>query len=211
MSIDVTFKNLRKEYEKGKLLEKDVDANPYKQFESWYQEILKITNFEANAMSLATTNKELEPNVRIVLLKGFKVDEGFIFYTNYESQKGIEINENPKCATLFYWPEMERQVRVKGVVSKISEADSDTYFNSRPELARAAAIASPQSKSISRENLEDNFKKVDKKDLKRPANWGGYILKANYFEFWQGRKSRMHDRLVYELNKNSWKIKRISP
>lgn len=211
MSIDVTFKNLRKEYEKGKLLEKDVDANPYKQFESWYQEILKITNFEANAMSLATTNKELEPNVRIVLLKGFKVDEGFIFYTNYESQKGIEINENPKCATLFYWPEMERQVRVKGVVSKISEADSDTYFNSRPELARAAAIVSPQSKSISRENLEDNFKKVDKKDLKRPANWGGYILKANYFEFWQGRKSRMHDRLVYELNKNSWKIKRISP
>lgn len=211
MSIDVTFKNQRKEYEKSTLLEKDANANPYKQFENWYQEILEISKFEANAMTLATVNKQLQPNVRVVLLKGFKLNEGFIFYTNYESEKGVELSENPKCSVLFYWPEMERQVRIKGAVSKISKSQSDSYFNSRPKLARASAIVSPQSKEITRENLEDKFKKVDKESLRRPTNWGGYIVKANYFEFWQGRKSRMHDRLVYEQNNENWKIKRIAP
>ncbi|MCL4143328.1 UNVERIFIED_CONTAM: hypothetical protein GTU68_063859 [Idotea baltica] len=162
-------------------------------------------------MTLATVDKDYQPNARIVLLKGFKKDKGFLFYSNYKSQKGIELKENPKASILFYWAELERQIRIKGNVEKVTKKESDEYFYSRPIDSQRAAIASPQSEDISKEKLEKNFKEIDTKNIKRPEHWGGFILKPNNFEFWQGRKSRMHDRLICNLEDNKWTTKRIAP
>lgn len=211
MSIDVSFKQLRKDYEKAELNEKDLDKSPFQQFEKWYLEILNISKYEANAMTLATVDSNMQPSARIVLLKGFKKDQGFLFYTNYKSLKGNELKENPKASILFYWAELERQIRIKGVIEKVTKEESDEYFYGRPIDAQRAAIASPQSENISKEELEKSFKSVSKENLKRPEHWGGLILKPNNFEFWQGRKSRMHDRLIYNLEKSGWVTKRIAP
>ena len=167
-------------------------------------------------MALATASCDGMPSARIVLLKGFN-HEGFIFYTNYDSYKGMQLAENPRASLLFFWKELERQVRIVGLVKKISEEESETYFHSRPKASQLGALASPQSRVIeSREWLDDEYKKLekkfDKKDIDKPPHWGGYKVHPVIIEFWQGRPSRLHDRIQYTLeDNNSWKVERLSP
>ena len=205
--------NLRKNYEKGELLEEKIDKNPFRQFENWFDEILKSNIYEPNAMILATTLNNL-PSARVVLLKGFS-DNGFKFFTNYHSRKGKELERNNNAALLFYWMEFERQVRIEGIVEKISKEESLEYFNSRPIESRYGALASNQSEVIpDREYLEKKFTKLKEQygdNPPMPENWGGFILKPSLFEFWQGRPNRLHDRIVYEKVPNGWKIYRLSP
>jgi pyridoxamine 5'-phosphate oxidase len=170
---------------------------------------------EPNAMTLATSNKQGKPSARIVLLKGLS-NEGFLFFTNYESRKGNELKENPYASLLFFWKELERQVRVEGTVTKSDDKKSDEYFQSRPALSKIGAWSSPQSKVIqSREDLEKNVIKYQQQFTKgvipRPPHWGGYVLKPAIIEFWQGRPSRLHDRLQYSLDKDKWLIERLAP
>lgn len=205
--------NLRKNYEKGELLESQINPNPYKQFELWFEEVLKSNIYEPNAMILATS-LENKPSARVVLLKGFD-SSGFKFYTNYNSRKGKELSINPNAALLFYWMELERQVRIEGRVEKLSREESFEYFNSRPIESRYGALASNQSDIIpNREYLEKKFSELKKKygdNPPMPENWGGYKLIPELFEFWQGRPNRLHDRIVYQKSENSWKIFRLSP
>ena len=214
--MTVNIADIRKNYSQKKLSEKKADANPMKQFAKWWKQAAASKIDEVNAMTLATASQDGVPAARIVLLKG--VDEnGFIFFTNYESFKGQQLTENPKACLVFFWKELERQVRITGLVEKISTAASDEYFHSRPEGSQLGAIASPQSRIIeSREWLDKHFKKL-KKQLKnemiqRPEHWGGYIVKPVIIEFWQGRPSRLHDRLQYSLQETGeWKIERLAP
>ena len=207
---------IRKDYKLQSLDEKDVQQDPIKQFEKWWQDVLGSTIEEVNAMTLATANKNGRPSARIVLLKGFTKD-GFIFFTNYESHKGSELLENPQASLVFFWKELERQVRVEGIAEKISQEESDTYFNSRPEGSKIGAWASPQSKVIaSRKIIEANVTATEKKfsgaNIQRPQHWGGYIIKPSVIEFWQGRPSRLHDRIQYSKQENgTWKIERLAP
>lgn len=216
MQITTDLAALRKEYRLQSLLEKDVDGNPMKQFEKWWHEVTECGIDEANAMTLATCTREGKPSARIMLLKEFNKD-GFVFFTNYESNKGKQLHANPFASLVFFWKELERQVRVEGRIEKISEEKSDEYFSKRPPESRIGAWSSPQSKVIkSRDLLEKNFTKFSKKfsleNIYRPPNWGGYILKPNLIEFWQGGPSRLHDRLQYISNeKNSWIIERLAP
>ena len=214
--MTVNIADIRKNYSQKKLSEKKADANPMKQFAKWWKQAAASKIDEVNAMTLATASQDGVPAARIVLLKG--VDEnGFIFFTNYESFKGQQLTENPKACLVFFWKELERQVRITGLVEKISTAASDEYFHSRPEGSQFGAIASPQSRIIeNREWLDKHFKKL-KKQLKneiiqRPEHWGGYIVKPVIIEFWQGRPSRLHDRLQYSLQETGeWKIERLAP
>ena len=214
--MTVNIADIRKNYSQKKLSEKKADANPMKQFAKWWKQAAASKIDEVNAMTLATASQDGVPAARIVLLKG--VDEnGFIFFTNYESFKGQQLTENPKACLVFFWKELERQVRITGLVEKISVAASDEYFHSRPEGSQLGAIASPQSRIIeNREWLDKHFKKL-KKQLKneiiqRPEHWGGYIVKPVIIEFWQGRPSRLHDRLQYSLQETGeWKIERLAP
>ena len=214
--MTVNIADIRKNYSHKKLSEKKADANPMKQFAKWWKQAAASKIDEVNAMTLATASQDGVPAARIVLLKG--VDEnGFIFFTNYESFKGQQLTENPKACLVFFWKELERQVRITGLVEKISTAASDEYFHSRPEGSQLGAIASPQSRIIeNREWLDKHFKKL-KKQLKneiiqRPEHWGGYIVKPVIIEFWQGRPSRLHDRLQYSLQETGeWKIERLAP
>ena len=214
--MTVNIADIRKNYSQKKLSEKKADANPMKQFAKWWKQAAASKIDEVNAMTLATASQDGVPAARIVLLKG--VDEnGFIFFTNYESFKGQQLIENPKACLVFFWKELERQVRITGLVEKISTAASDEYFHSRPEGSQLGAIASPQSRIIeNREWLDKHFKKL-KKQLKneiiqRPEHWGGYIVKPVIIEFWQGRPSRLHDRLQYSLQETGeWKIERLAP
>ena len=206
---------IRKEYKLKSLSEGEVDTNALSQFTSWWNDALESNIDEVNAMTLATASKEGIPSARIVLLKGYD-EKGFVFFTNYNSQKGKDIAENNHATILFFWKELERQVNIKGTIEKVSEKDSDEYFYIRPVASRIGAWSSPQSSVISnREVLEQNEAKYREQfgdNAPRPPHWGGYIVKPQSIEFWQGRASRLHDRLLYTLQTDgSWKIERLAP
>ena len=208
--------DIRKDYRLQTLTEIDVEMNPIHQFDIWWQQAIDSKIEEVNAMTLATVDVLGKPSARIVLLKGYD-QNGFVFFTNYDSQKGNEIAQNPNVCLVFFWKELERQVRIEGVVKKISDIESDQYFNSRPLLSRIGALASPQSKKISsREELENRFSTVERdfsqKEIARPSHWGGYIVQPHKIEFWQGRPNRLHDRIVYELSTDEqWNFARLAP
>ena len=206
--------NLRHDFARESLDEKDVDANPLKQFGKWFKEAVEAKVNEPNAMSLSTVSEEGRPSSRIVLLRNFD-DNGFVFYTNYTSRKGAEIEGNPHAALLFFWPELERQVRGEGLLKKQTEAESDTYFQSRPRESKLGAWTSSQSKTIAgRKALDEAYKKYSEKfpgDVPRPPHWGGYILQPLLMEFWQGRLSRLHDRILFSRESDGWQVSRLAP
>jgi pyridoxamine 5'-phosphate oxidase len=209
------FLQERHDFMSSTLSKKDVDENPVLQFEKWYNEAVTAKVGEANAMSLSTVDKDNKPHSRVVLLRDVN-ENGFVFFTNYNSAKGHELMHNPSAALLFFWPELERQVRIEGIVKKADDKLSDNYFNSRPKESRIGAWASPQSREIeNRQALEkivaDKKEFFDKNILERPGFWGGYILKPESIEFWQGRPSRLHDRIKYKKVVNEWKIVRLAP
>lgn len=207
---------IRQDYALSSLSESDVLGNPIEQFEKWFNEARHSEVIEVNALVLSTVNSDLKPSSRVVLLKDIKAN-GFSFFTNYESRKGQEMDENPSVSALFFWPELQRQVRIEGQVERLPAADSDEYFESRPRGSRIGAIASPQSHDLTdRSELESRVKAIEEKyadteQIPRPANWGGYLLKPSRVEFWQGRSSRLHDRIVYTANGEKWTVKRIAP
>ncbi len=208
--------NMRESYESSFLLEEHCDPNPFKQFDKWFQNALDDNLIEPNAMQIATVGKDLQPSVRTVLLKSFDTD-GFIFYTNYASKKGMQMAENEKVSLLFWYREHERQIRIEGIANKTSYESNDIYFHSRPKESQLAATISTQSKVIdNRAMLEKLFEEKNKeyqdKEVPLREDWGGYIITPHLFEFWQGRKSRLHDRIQYTNQTNqSWKIERLSP
>lgn len=212
--MNPSIADIRQDYTLKSLLETDVDANPFNQFGTWWQEAIASNIDEVNAMTLATIKQNLQPAARTVLLKDFS-ENGFTFFTNYQSAKGEQLFHHPNAALVFFWKELQRQVRVEGIVEKVSAAISEEYFNSRPTGSKLGAWASPQSKVIeSRDVLlanENEFKAKFGDNIKRPAHWGGYVLKPSYIEFWQGRSSRLHDRICYTLENNNWKIERLAP
>ena len=205
---------LRKNYTFGQLSETDVPGNPLPLFKLWFDQAVRAECPEPNSMTLATADKAGNPSARIVLLKGAD-QNGFSFFTNYESQKGQDLAVRPQAALLFHWHELERQIRMQGVVERVSAAESDEYFHSRPFASRIGAWASPQSSAIpTREFLEEAEKrfKVEFGDAPpRPAHWGGYRLRPTEMEFWQGRPSRLHDRIHYKLDGSTWKVSRLAP
>ena len=206
--------DLRKSYESASLSEADSHANPHQQFEQWLGEAIKAEVPEPNAMTLATVSSNLRPSTRIVLIKDFD-ERGIVWFTNYQSQKGQELAGNPFAALQFHWVELERVVRIEGIVEKVDAATSDQYFNVRPLLSRLAAIASPQSAKLSsRTELEDLMDKASEtygEHPIRPDHWGGYRLVPDRYEFWQGRRNRLHDRLAYERENNVWARLRLAP
>jgi pyridoxamine 5'-phosphate oxidase len=207
---------LRKEYSQKILSETSILPDPVQQFDQWWQEAIASKIEEVNAMTLATASIDGLPSARTVLLKGFS-ENGFIFFSNYESYKGKQLAENPRACLLFFWKELERQVRIVGIVQKINGKESDTYFHSRPVSSQIGAIVSPQSSVIeNRDWLENKYNEIQQKispgSIQRPVHWGGYIIKPALFEFWQGRPSRLHDRIEYSLLENgAWKIQRLAP
>ena len=213
------LENIRTDYKKGELLHSTLFENPIRQFEKWFEEAQNAQVLEPNAMTLATANADGIPDARIVLLKGLDED-GFRFYTNYNSTKGQELKENPQTCLVFFWPELERQVRITGMAYKLPEVTSENYFQSRPKASQIGAWASPQSQVIEdRTILEDNVQNLqeeyaEQEQLPKPPHWGGYIVKPYKIEFWQGRSSRLHDRLQYtltELNPKKWTVERLAP
>ncbi len=212
MSVSKDLSHHRRNYVKHELVEGHVADNPIEQFGRWFEDAGKAEVLEPNAMTLATATKAGKPSARVVLLKSFNPD-GFIFYTNYHSRKGHELHENNQASLLFYWDVMERQVRIEGVIEKIEVNISEEYFGSRPYESQLSAVVSEQSSVVpSRQFLEEKLEKVRNEGVvKRPEHWGGYILKPDYFEFWQGRANRLHDRLVYEFEKGAWVLKRLAP
>jgi pyridoxamine 5'-phosphate oxidase len=213
MQINKKLQNIRINYTKYKLDEKKLPDNPFVLFSKWFNQVLKSDILEPNAMILSTCLNN-KPSSRVVLLKQYD-EKGFTFFTNYNSRKGIEISKNKQAALLFYWMDFERQVRIEGKVKKISRIESEAYFNTRPLESRYSALASEQSKV-----LHDRKMLIEKIELLKakygdkpplPDNWGGLKLYPNYFEFWQGRENRLHDRICYKKVKSSWKIFRLSP
>lgn len=208
--------NMREDYRLKSLDLNDVSKNPFTQFDTWFKEAVSSKIHEPNAMTLATASKDGFPSARVVLLKGIEKD-GFVFYTNYESRKAMEMLENPNVALVFCWFELQRQVRIEGVVSKITKKQSAAYFKSRPPGSQIGAWASPQSRVIeNREVLEAYVKDIEKKfeshdELPLPRFWGGFKVKPTKVEFWQGRTSRLHDRIQYRKEKRSWIIERLAP
>lgn len=207
--------SIRNEYSLKQLDEFEIDKNPINQFRLWFDDALDAEVVEPNAMVLATVNNEGKPSARVVLLKGFD-EKGFSFFTNYQSKKAIQIEKNYHAAVVFFWPELERQVRIEGLVSKVSELESDDYFNSRPEGSKLGAWVSPQSQVIHGRNFLESLQAVfdsqfNGQAITRPKNWGGYRLSPTLVEFWQGRPNRLHDRIQYTLFKNNWKIERLAP
>jgi pyridoxamine 5'-phosphate oxidase len=210
-----SINNLRREYKLNKLSEETVQPNPFNQFEKWFIEVLKVGLIEPNAMILATADAKANPSVRVVLLKELN-KKGFTFFTNYGSRKGKNLSENSSASVLFFWTELERQVRIEGKIKKISKAESQKYFNSRPIDSRLAAWASEQSEIIpGRDYLEAKFqifkRQFKGKKIPVPPDWGGYILVPEYFEFWQGRENRLHDRICYKKISRKWKVFRLAP
>lgn len=205
---------IRTDYRKADLDESIAGSNPIAFFLQWFQEAVKSSVEEVNAMTLATCDSLGKPHARIVLLKDVE-QEDFVFFTNYQSHKGHELSENNHAALVFFWKELERQVRIEGIVEKISAEKSDEYFYSRPEGSRLGAWSSPQSMVIPNRNvLDDNYEKYQKEfvnHIPRPPHWGGYQLKPSLIEFWQGRSNRMHDRILFEKENNIWKRSRLAP
>lgn len=208
---------LRLSYQKGELHETQVVENPHEQFLNWFNHALEAKLHEPYAMSLATASAQGRPHVRTLLLRG-ATEAGYDFYTNYDSQKGLDLAENPYAELLFYWPEQERQIRVGGHVEKISLEESTDYYHKRPRDSQIAAhISTPQSGVIaSREELQTRFQSLqdqvaEKAELAKPEFWGGYRLQPDYYEFWQGRPNRLHDRLCYERIDGKWKLQRLMP
>jgi len=213
--MNSSIADLRRDYSSQSLLEIDVAIDPVDQFDKWWQQARKSEIDEVNAMALATASTDGMPAARIVLLKGFD-KRGFIFFTNYQSYKAIHLEENPKACLVFFWKELERQVRITGLVKKLPEKESDEYFLSRPSASQVGAWTSPQSQVIeSRDWLDERYLKLSEqfkeKTLHRPPHWGGYIVQPVIIEFWQGRPSRLHDRIQYTLENGSWKIERLAP
>lgn len=210
-----TIANLRRDYALEALTETDVHEDPTVQFARWFEEALNANVSEPNAFVLATATPEGRPSARVMLLKGLDA-RGFTFFTNYESRKGREILANPWVAMDFFWDKLERQVRVEGRAEKVSAEESDAYFASRPHGSRLGAWASSQSSRItSREELEERLREVEARfgggEVPRPPHWGGFLVAPVRIEFWQGRPSRLHDRILYELGESGWSVSRLSP
>jgi len=206
------YGKIRREYIHEPLELSTMERDPMVMFQRWFDEAYKFFGTETNAMSLATADKQGHPTLRTVLLKGV-TEHGFIFYTDYKSRKGQQLAENPVAALLFYWPGLDRQVRIEGPVSKISEELSEVYFRSRPTGSQISAAASPQSAKITLEELQKRRKILENSDhIPRPDRWGGFEVKGEYFEFWNGRENRFHDRIIYELSATgSFDRYRIAP
>ena len=207
--------DLREEYMAQSLNESDVLDSPIEQFKIWFGEAAVAKIYEPNAVILATSSKIGIPSARVVLLKAIS-EKGFDFFTNFQSRKGTQLLENPNAAMVFYWAELERQVRIEGQVDKLTNEESDKYFETRPVGSRLGAWASPQSRVITdRDWLEENHNQIREKfkhgQVPRPENWGGYRLKPHLVEFWQGRQNRLHDRIEYIIEDDDWKIRRLAP
>lgn len=207
------MKHLRREYGQTTLSEEHLLRDPFEQFGAWFRDCMESGVPEPNAMVLSTVSATGQPSSRMVLLKEFNSD-GFVFFTNYLSQKSQDIDTNPAVSLLFFWGQRERQVRLEGTAYKIAGEASDEYFYSRPPMSQAGAIASPQSQEIpDRDLLEKRFLALQSsgEPLMRPVHWGGYVVRPNYFEFWQGRENRLHDRFAYRLENEGWRIARLAP
>ena len=209
------IQSLRQDYRSAALNDNDADKNPIKQFEKWFAAAVEAQIYEPNVMTLATADKSGKPNARIVLLKGFD-ENGFSFYTNYLSQKGKELKKNPLACLVFFWPELERQIRIEGKIEKLSKEASEQYFHTRPIGSQIGAIVSPQSQVIAdrkilEKRVEELTNQYEGKTIPKPAHWGGYIVKPTSIEFWQGRTSRLHDRIKYDLINGKWQTNRLAP
>ena len=214
--VNQHISQLREDFMKGELSENNLSKTPDLQFEQWMKDAIDAKVNEVPACNLATVDKNNKPSARIIYLREFSNNE-FYFYTNYDSRKGQHIAENPNVCLTFFWPELERQIRIEGVITQKAEAEkSDAYFNARPQDSKIGAWSSPQSRVLNnREELntfiEGNKTKFNNQEIPRPEFWGGYIIKANYYEFWQGRKNRLHDRIAFTLENGNWKIERLAP
>ena len=211
----MSIADIRKDYQLKSLAESEVAKNPFDQFSIWWEEAVQSAIVEVNAMALSTVSPEGRPSSRIVLLKGYN-EEGFVFFTNYTSDKGNQIAHNEYVSLLFFWKELERQVRIEGVAKQVAADESDAYFDSRPVGSRLGAWASPQSQKIAdRGILDKELEKVttqfSEQMIPRPPHWGGYRVKPSRIEFWQGRSSRLHDRILYEQVEERWQISRLAP
>jgi pyridoxamine 5'-phosphate oxidase len=205
----------RREYQRAELDESSVDADPFTEFGRWFEEAVKAMVVEPEAMTLATASPEGAPSARMVLLRGFD-ERGFVFYTDYRSQKGAELERNPRAALVFHWPELERQIRITGQVTQTAREESETYFQTRPRGSRIGAWASHQSKALaSRRQLEERVAELESKyrgqEVPLPPYWGGLRLTPVAVEFWQGRENRLHDRIRYLREESGWRIERLSP
>jgi pyridoxamine 5'-phosphate oxidase len=215
MTAPRSIAELRREYARARLDEKDVSRDPFAEFARWFTEAQTAAVEEPNAMTLATATPDGRPSARVVLLKGFD-ERGFVFFTDYRSRKGEELEANPHAALAFYWAEVERQVRIEGTVTRTSMEESELYYRTRPLGSRLGAWASHQSRTIaSREALEADLREVEHRfngpDVPLPSHWGGYRVSPLSFEFWQGRESRLHDRIRYLREGERWRIQRLSP
>jgi len=211
----VNLNDMRKQYNVAELNRSDLLESPTDMFRDWFEKVENLDNIEVNAMTLATSSKKGKPSSRIVLLKGYD-EKGFVFYTNYNSKKGNEIEQNPYGSLTFHWNQLERQIRIRGKIRKISRAQSEKYFNSRPRLSQVSVLASKQSDVLrNRTELEERFieieTKYEGKEIPCPDYWGGYCLEHRKVEFWQGRRDRMHDRFVYTKHGTTWQTDRLSP
>lgn len=213
MPMTNNLADIRKEYLKGQISVESMPDNPLEALQTWVNQAISAGVEEPTAMNICTVSENNVPSSRLVLLKEIQ-SEGLVFFTNYSSKKGQEIAKNPNVAVNFFWPALERQVRVQCIANKISAEESDTYFYSRPKTSQIGAIVSNQSAVIeSQLDLESEIQKILESgmEIKRPENWGGYLLKPNYFEFWHGRASRVHDRVCYNLENGNWVKNRLSP
>jgi pyridoxamine 5'-phosphate oxidase len=213
--MNSSIADLRLNYTRQSLLEADVDSNPIQQFQTWFNQAVEANLLEPNAMTLATATPDGTPSARIVLLKGVD-NRGFVFYTNYNSHKGQELAANPKAALVFLWGDLERQVRVEGTVEKIADSETEAYFHSRPQASQLGAWASEQSRvipdrAVLERRLAELTQQYQDQTVPRPPHWGGFRVIPQAIEFWQGRPSRLHDRLRYRLESGNWIIERLSP
>ena len=214
--MDERIAEIRTEYSHKTLVESEVDRDAIKQFNIWWQDAIEAKVPEVNAMTVATASVDGMPSARTMLLKGFS-ENGFVFFTNYNSYKGQQLAENPKACLVFFWKELQRQIRITGLIEKTSSEENDAYFQSRPKASQIGAIISPQSEVIEdRKWLDDRYKEIteqfEKKPIRRPEHWGGFLLRPVIIEFWQGRPGRLHDRIQYTiLGDGSWKMERLAP